>query len=712
MNRSPFRSRAVRLLAIAAVTLLALGLRLRAVDRLPIDYDEDDYLAAGQRYAAALRAGDWERVINYEFNFEHPPLTKLVYGASILPLPPGFEIPERPSTDPPARVLPRPHFTVARLTAAAVSTLEVLALAVLNPLAALFLGLHTWQIKYTSQIMLEPLPSFTSAVMVLAYVKWRMSNGRRWNVWLVLSGVMLGLTAASKYTYCLAALAIVADWLGVTFPAKPRTATVWTLWLAPVFAWGLLSIVVFVAFDPRLWNHGLERLWQSILYHASYAESQHVKNAGYPLWQPLVWLSGPVPWHPGVFVFLLDLPISLLALLGVRRLWHDPARRVMALWLGIALAFLLWWNTKWPQYILMLTVPLTVAAAEGARVLFWEPWLQRRSQRIVRKSARWGDLWRAAPWLLPGALALLALTAFPLLYQVAVSLTDFNALSIRDGIQGGVWRAVWQGLTGQAPALNFQPFADNARSLKVNYVGPGLLLNLLSAGSGLFAFEIIWTALVVGGQTALGVAVALLLARRGVPFKGWWRAVFILPAAIPEFVGALLWANLTLPKSGWIALAFGKEINWVSSPEQSLLVLVIGAVWMGWPLLMLAATAGLRLIPPEVYDAAALDGAGAWARFRYVTWPMFWPLLAPAVIVRAIFAFNQFYLFYTFGYLTQGRFLLSTLAADSYFVFSPTFGGQFAVSAAINLLIVLMLIVFIFWFTRWSRAAEGVEYAA
>ncbi|MEK7783914.1 MAG: sugar ABC transporter permease, partial [Chloroflexota bacterium] len=602
------------------MTLLALGLRLRAVDRLSIDYDEDDYLGAAQRYAAALRAGDWDRIVNYDFNSEHPPLTKLVYGVSILSLPPGLEIPERPSTDPPVRVLPRPHYLYARLVAAAFGTLEVLAVALLNPLGALFLGLHSWQIKYTSQIMLEPLPSFTSAVMVLAYVKWRMSNGRRWNGWLALSGVMLGLTAASKYTYCIAAFAVMADWLWATLPAKPRAAATWARWLAPVFAWGLLSIVVFVAFDPRLWTHGLERLWQSIVYHASYAESQHVKNAGFPLWQPLVWLFGPVPpdWQPaGIFVFALDLPISLLALLGVRRMWRDPAQRVIALWLGLALAFLLWWNTKWPQYILILTAPLALAAAEGFRALIWEP-LTQRKPAPAREPARWRDLWRAAPWLAPGVVALLALAAFPLLYQGAVALTDFNALSIRDGIQGGVWRAVWQGLTGQAEALNFRPFADNARSLKVNYVGPGLLFNVLSAGSGLFAFEIIWTALVVGGQTALGVGVALLLARRGVPFKGWWRAVFILPAAMPEFVGALLWANLTLPKSGWIALAFGKELNWVNSPEQSLLVLVVGAVWMGWPLLMLAATASLRLIPPEVYDAAALDGAGPWARFRFV----------------------------------------------------------------------------------------------
>ncbi|MEK7328565.1 MAG: hypothetical protein AAB217_25240, partial [Chloroflexota bacterium] len=125
MTHPSLRSRTLRLLAILAVTLLALGLRLRAVDRLSIDYDEDDYLGAAQRYAAALRAGDWDRIVNYDFNSEHPPLTKLVYGISILSLPPGLEIPERPSTDPPARVLPRPHFTFARLTAATFGALEV-----------------------------------------------------------------------------------------------------------------------------------------------------------------------------------------------------------------------------------------------------------------------------------------------------------------------------------------------------------------------------------------------------------------------------------------------------------------------------------------------------------------------------------------------------------------------------------------------------------
>ena len=57
-------------------------------------------------------------------------------------------------------------------------------------------------------------------------------------------------------------------------------------------------------------------------------------------------------------------------------------------------------------------------------------------------------------------------------------------------------------------------------------------------------------------------------------------------------------------------------------------------------------SAGLRLLPADVYDAGALDGAHGWSEFRYLTWPMLLPLLGPALILRIISAFNQFYLFY------------------------------------------------------------------
>ena len=122
---------------------IALGLRLRAVRLLPIDYDEDDYLGAAQRYAQFIAAGDVRGIVDYAYLYEHPPLVKWVDALAILPLPPAALLPERPSTDPPVSKLPQPHIRVVRTVSAAFGTLEVVALAILNPLAGLFLAAHT-----------------------------------------------------------------------------------------------------------------------------------------------------------------------------------------------------------------------------------------------------------------------------------------------------------------------------------------------------------------------------------------------------------------------------------------------------------------------------------------------------------------------------------------------------------------------------------------
>lgn len=709
----------LRIVAILAVTTVALALRLRAVERLPIDYDEDDYLLAGQHYARAIAAGDWGEIVNYDYNYEHPPLTKLVYGAAILPLPQVTEIPQRSTSAAPATSLPEPHFYVARLTAATIGTLQVFALAILNPLAGLFLAIHTWQIKYTSQIMLEPLPSLVSTLAVLFYVKSR--SARKSNGWLFLSAAALGLTAASKYPYCIAGIAIAVDWLWDTPPAQWKTLrspTVLARWLGPLIVWGIVSVAVFFVADPRLWANPLSRLKESVFYHGGYAQSEHVRRAGFPVWQPLVWLSGSVPWHPGVFVVSLDLLISVLALFGVRRLWKKQP--VLALWLVITLGFLLVWTTKWPQYILMLTAPLAVAAAEGFGAKVWEPlldWFHRiragRPPRVVRAEAATSpqELRRALPWLLPGVIVLGVITLFPLVYQGAMALTDFNLTSIRDGVNGGVWREVWRGLTGQAEPAPIDLFATTpSTSQEVRYAGPGVLLQIISGlGASILFFDVLWTVLSVALQTVLGVAVALLVHRRGVRFKGLWRTIFILPWAIPEFVGGVIWLRIFEPRFGWLNLAAipGGVVlpDWLRDPSYALLALLVAATWYGFPFIMLAATAGLKMVPADVYDASAIDGAGGWKQFRFITWPLLQPLLIPALIIRSIFAFNQFYLFYTM----QPPQSLATLATVSFYVFN--YGNQYAISAAINVVTVIVLLILILWFNRRSKAAEGVTYA-
>jgi ABC-type sugar transport system permease subunit len=486
----------------------------------------------------------------------------------------------------------------------------------------------------------------------------------------------------------------------------------------------LISLAVFFVANPRMWSDLLGRLAQSLLYHGDYAQSAHVREYNFPFWQPLVWLLGPVPWHPGVFVVALDTLIAVLAGLGLGRLWRRY--RVFALWLAIGFGFLLIWPTKWPQYILTITVPICLAAAEGFAKIIWEPllrWLARRRspdisrpdpavKRLDRRDAR-----RATPWLIPGVIALGLLAFFPLIYQAAMALTDFNAISIRDGIHGGVWRSVWQGLTGQAKPVVMGIFQAGSRSKEVHYAGPAVLAQLLGgAAPDVLAFNVLWAGLSVAVQTALGISAALLLNRRGVWLRNLWRTIFILPWAIPEFVGALIWLRIFEPQYGWAVLAqrlpAGVNLsNWFENPNTTLLMLLIAATWYGFPLIMVAASAGLKLVPVEVYDAAAMDGAAGWNQFRHVTWPLLLPFLIPAIIVRGIFAFNQFYLFYT---MRVGPPTV-TFATASYFYFSPTgyFGGQFAISAAINIFTVLVLIGLILWLDRWTRsaAAEGVTYA-
>ena len=723
-------SRFLFILSILAVSLLALGVRLRAVNLLPIDFDEDDYLAAGQRYAQFIRDRDLQGLIGYNFNYEHPPLTKIIYGLVILPLQEAPLIKELPATAPIVGSLPQPHFIVARLSSAFFSLLEVIALSIINPLAGFFLAINTWQIKYTSQIMLEPLPALTSLLTVVFYTQ----SKRKWNTWLILAAICLGITAASKYTYCLVGIVVLIDWLFDTRPIEPKfNLKKHIKWILPVILWGFISIIIFILADPRLWNDPLNRLKESLLFHAAYTQSATVRQAGYPPWQPLVWIFSSVPWHPGVFIITIDMYITILAVFGIRRLWQR--HRIYALWLMIALGFLLVWPTKWPQYIIILTAPLSFSAAEGFMELFWIPlrsWLHRPRARLsIQKlytwpgkvlpsiKQNWIDSRRSIPWLLPGIIVLALIVVFPMVFQFAMSFTDFSGSAIRDGLTGGVWREFWAGITGKVKPIPYDPFGMS-NSKVVHYTGPGILLALLSGATpDLLVFNIIWTVLAVLCQMSFGVMVALLINRYGVRFKGWWQAIYILPWAIPEFVGALIWTQVFDPKFGWFNLAasgtwagradypgaLSFATRWQEDPTAGLIVLLITATWYGFPFMMLAATAGLKMIPLEVYDAAAIDGANAWQRFWGVTWPMLLPLLLPAIIIRSIFSFNQFYLFYVLH--LPGS--LATFAITSFFIFNN--GNRYAVSAAFNIFTVIVLVFLILWFNRWSKAAEGVTYA-
>lgn len=710
------RKRVVQVVIAFLLCGLAWTLRARAADMLPVDYDEDDYLLAAQRIALILKSGDWGGLQNDNYRPEHPPLAKLSFGIALAALPDAAPIPERPVNASPAASLPQPHLLWARRLAAAFGALQVFFLALLSPLAAFFLAVHTFTIKYTSQVMLEALPALTSTLSLLTYLRWRKSQTRRW---LLLSAIFLGLTAAGKYMYALAGIIILAHALLEAYCEEDRLQL---RPLIPFLFWGAGSLVVFFLANPYLWPDPLGRLWSSLTYHGSYATGEQVSEAMFPLWQPVLWLLHSVPWHPGVFLISMDGLIALLALAGLRRL-HER-NSLYTLWLGISMGFLLLWPTKWAQYILLLTAPLCLAAAEGFQQVLYEPFLrllQRLRQRgiqITRPAIHWCDTRKAILWILPGAVLLLLITFFPLVYQSGMALTDFNATSIRDGINGGIWREVSGGLLGRIEPSDYRVFTfDRTGPRSVHYTGFRPLLDFtFGPGVELLASEIIWTVSAIALQTTLGVGVAMLVNRRGVRLKGLWQAIFILPWAIPEFIGALTWSQIFDPRFGWFVSGgtfperpgFGMLENfagWQENPTMAFFVMLITAAWVGFPLLMLAASAGLKMIPSDIYEAAALDGASGWQQFRRITWPLLLPLILPAVILRGIYAFNQFYLFY----VLNPPYPLITFASLSYIFVD--FGGQYAASAVINLFTVAALILFLVWFNRRSRAGEGVTYA-
>ena len=393
--------RARRLLLVAIIVLLAAALREWAARRLPVDFDEPTYFAAAAGYADALRAGALTGPADHDASPEHPGLVKLLYAAVLLgqPAPPddiGAPLePLRGAAGPPLR-----------RASVVFGVAHVLLLAVVSPAAGALLAIHSYTVKYTAQIYLEALPMFTATVCVLSYVaavrgsrKGREGSKERqegslwrslppWRplreplLFWTISAVALGLTAAGKYVYAVARLAVAADWLWrVVAERRPGR-------LLGLAAWGGLALLVFFAANPVLWAAPLPRLWASLAFHVGYSQSAYVAQSGYPWYQPFVWLLAPLParWHPGIIVTPLDTLTALLGAVGAVPLWRRGGR-VVVLWWLIGLVFTLLWSTKWPQYSLIMTAPMCLCAAEGLRAL-WARLVGGKNSTPGRQDAR------------------------------------------------------------------------------------------------------------------------------------------------------------------------------------------------------------------------------------------------------------------------------------------------------------------------------------
>ncbi len=362
------------MLVVVAVAALAFGLRWRALERLPVDYEEPWTFAAVAELSELLRSGELGRLTETNPTPEHPQLAKLVLAAAMLPAAESPPSPARGSVFYGQPGLPEQQLLAARTASAAAGTLEALLLALVSPLAGFLLAIHTYTVKFTSHAQIEALPALLSLASVLGYLRFKRTRSRGW---LAASSVLLGLTAASKYVYGIVGLVILLDQAIELRSAAPerRPQSRLVLW------WGVGSLLVFFVATPYFWPDPIGRLQASLQYLAAFsANSREVRDAAFPWWQPLAWLGFYIPNdvpEARPYLVRLDPVITLLALLGLPRAWRRE--RLWVLWLGAVLTFLLLWNTKWPYYVLMLTAPLCVAAAEGTwQLRDWVAWVRRR----------------------------------------------------------------------------------------------------------------------------------------------------------------------------------------------------------------------------------------------------------------------------------------------------------------------------------------------
>lgn len=142
---------------------------------------------------------------------------------------------------------------------------------------------------------------------------------------------------------------------------------------------------------------------------------------------------------------------------------------------------------------------------------------------------------------------------------------------------------------------------------------------------------------------ALGLAIAL---NQKVRFQALYRTAYFLPVVTSMVAGAILWSWIFDPRSGLLNAMLGVlhmgPVRWLSDPHWALPSLVLVSVWKNLGYDMLLFLAGLQAVPSQQLEAASLDGAGAWQRFRYVTLPLLGPSLVMVTMMATIRAFQTF----------------------------------------------------------------------
>jgi len=150
-----------------------------------------------------------------------------------------------------------------------------------------------------------------------------------------------------------------------------------------------------------------------------------------------------------------------------------------------------------------------------------------------------------------------------------------------------------------------------------------------------------FSAVSVSLELILGFSIAMLL-HRSFRFRGIFRGIVLVPWAVPTVVSARMWEWMYNTDFGILNHILGVKINWLGSPVWALYAAVFMDVWKTTPFVAILLTAGLQVIPQDLYQAAKVDGASGWAVFRRITLPLLKPVILIVLLFRTLDAFRVF----------------------------------------------------------------------
>ncbi|MFJ4878319.1 carbohydrate ABC transporter permease [Streptomyces sp. NPDC088745] len=289
------------------------------------------------------------------------------------------------------------------------------------------------------------------------------------------------------------------------------------------------------------------------------------------------------------------------------------------------------------------------------------------------RAPRFGRLRRIGlPYLLllPALLLELLVHLVPMVIGIVVSFKELTQFYIRD------WgTAPWAGLDNYGVSVDFDA-----------PVGKALLAS--------FVTTCLFTVLSVGLCWLLGVTAAIFLQEdfRG---RGLLRTIFLVPYALPVYAAVITWAFMFQRDNGLVngvlsdlGLTDGSSF-WLIG-DNAFVTLLVVSVWKGWPFAFLMLMAGLQNIPRDLYEAAALDGAGIWQQIRKITMPSLAPVNQVLVLVLFLWTFNDF----NTPFVLFGKAAPESADLISLHIYQSSFQTwNFGTGSAMSVLLLLFLLV-------------------